>query len=80
MDGAQWPFDPPHACHPPPSKAPLMRRTTKPCRSTLVLELTQERFRVRCDSTAFPSVHFRRRWSPGDSRGSRYRQDAAVNV
>ena len=75
MAGARWSFDSPHACYPPPSKAPLMRRTPKPCGPTLMLELTQSRFGVRCDSTAFPSVHFRRRWSPGDSRGSRHRQE-----
>ncbi len=75
MDGARWSFDPPHACHPPPSKAPLMRRTSKLFSSLRGLGRTRQRLGVRCDSTAFPSVHFRRRWSPRDSRGARHRQE-----
>ena len=75
MNGVRWSFDSPHACHPPPSKAPLMRRTPKLFGSLRGFGPTRQRLRVRCDSTAFPSVHFRRRWSAGDSRGARHRQE-----
>ena len=75
MDRARWSFDSPHAYHPPPSQTPLMRRTPKLFGFSAGLGATRQRLGVRCDSTAFPSVHFRRRWSPGDSRGTRHRQE-----
>ncbi len=75
MNEGRWSFDSPHACHAPPPKAPLTPLTPKLFRPLRGLGPTRQRLGVRCNSTAFPSVHFRRRWSPGDSRRSRHRQE-----
>ena len=57
-----------------------MRCTPKLFGSLRGLGPTRQRLGVRCDSTAFPSVHFRRRWSAGDSRGARHRQECLCRL